>query len=104
MASLPSHAVAALALGACFYRPEVPKRVWALGALLAMLPDADVIAFRFGIPYGNLFGHRGITHSLLFALVVAAAIALVAARQPVPGIRRGVRYLRYLRDPNPYRS
>ena len=90
MASLPSHAVAALALGACFYRPEVPKRVWVLGALVAMLPDADVIAFRFGIPYQNLFGHRGITHSLLFALVVAVVVGLVTAWQPVAGISRGV--------------
>jgi inner membrane protein len=92
MASLPSHAVAALALGACFYRSEVPKSVWALGAVVAMLPDADVIGFRFGIPYQNVFGHRGITHSLLFALVVAVVVMLACWRLGaggVGGISRG---------------
>jgi inner membrane protein len=37
-----------------------------------MLPDADVIGFRFGIAYGDPLGHRGFTHSLLFATVVSA--------------------------------
>lgn len=33
----------------------------------AFLPDADVLAFAFGIPYEHWLGHRGFTHSLLFA-------------------------------------
>ncbi len=28
-----------------------------------------------GVPYGDLWGHRGMTHSLLFAAVVAAGVA-----------------------------
>jgi inner membrane protein len=40
---------------------------------LAMLPDADVIAFRLGIPYSAPWGHRGATHSLVFAALVALA-------------------------------
>ena len=32
-----------------------------------MLPDLDSIGFYFGIPYGSLFGHRGITYFLVFA-------------------------------------
>jgi inner membrane protein len=39
-----------------------------------MLPDVDVIAFSFGIPYGDMFGHRGFTHSLLFAVVIGAVV------------------------------
>lgn len=38
--------------------------------LLALLPDADVISFAFGIPYESQWGHRGFTHSLVFALVM----------------------------------
>ncbi|MEK6375196.1 MAG: metal-dependent hydrolase [Acidobacteriota bacterium] len=49
------------------------------GTLLTVLPDIDVLAFRFGIPYGSTFGHRGFTHSILFA-AIAAAIATVALR------------------------
>ncbi|WP_224247084.1 metal-dependent hydrolase [Hyalangium gracile] len=38
---------------------------------LALLPDADVIAFKLGIPYSAPWGHRGATHSLAFAALVA---------------------------------
>ena len=31
MASAFSHAIAALSIGACFYRPGVPKRFWVAG-------------------------------------------------------------------------
>jgi inner membrane protein len=33
----------------------------------SILPDLDVIAFGMGIPYGHTFGHRGLSHSLVFA-------------------------------------
>ncbi|MDQ3280612.1 MAG: metal-dependent hydrolase [Acidobacteriota bacterium] len=47
-----------------------------------VLPDADVLSFALGIPYEHLLGHRGFTHSIVFALVVAAiATRVVAARE-----------------------
>ena len=91
MASLFSHAAAALAIGACFARPGVPKRVWALGACAAMLPDADVAAFALGIPYEHMLGHRGLTHSLLFAAALAAILALAAGT--ITGMSRGALWL-----------
>ncbi len=54
--------------------PRVAPRAVALGALATVLPDADVVAFAFGIPYGSTFGHRGFTHSILFAVLVAALL------------------------------
>lgn len=54
--------------------PRVAPRAAALGALATVLPDLDVAAFAFGIPYGHTFGHRGFTHSILFALLVAALL------------------------------
>jgi len=39
-----------------------------------MLPDADVIGLTAGIPYGDPFGHRGFTHSLFFAGLVALGV------------------------------
>lgn len=45
---------------------------------LSLLPDADVVGFRFGVPYEASLGHRGATHSILFALAVALACGLVA--------------------------
>ena len=89
MASVFSHAVAALGIGACFYTPRIPKRVWAIGALCSVVPDLDVIGFHYGIPYGDFWGHRGFTHSLAFAALVAAvALILVAFRRGLPGISR----------------
>ena len=85
MASVFSHAVAALGIGACFYRPRTPKRVWVIGALCAVIPDLDVIGFGFGVHYGDFWGHRGFMHSLLFAALLASVVALLACRQAVPG-------------------
>lgn len=51
-------------------------------AALAMLPDADVIAFVFRIPYSAPFGHRGASHSFVFALIIAL-IARFALKQPL---------------------
>jgi inner membrane protein len=48
MASAFSYAVAALSIGTCFYLPQTPKRVWIAGALCSIVPDIDVIGFRFG--------------------------------------------------------
>jgi inner membrane protein len=88
MASIFSHAVAALGIGACFYRPVVPKRVWVIGAVCSVVPDLDVIGFRFGVRYGDFWGHRGFTHSLLFAALLATLAVLLAFRQGVPGLSR----------------
>jgi inner membrane protein len=82
MASAFSHAAAALALGTAFWRPAVPARFWILGTACAVLPDLDVVAFRFGIPYEHVLGHRGFSHSLLFAALLATAVvALFFSRE-----------------------
>jgi inner membrane protein len=51
-----------------------PFGVGVVWAGLSLLPDADVVAFSLGIPYEAPFGHRGATHSLVFALAVAALV------------------------------
>jgi inner membrane protein len=50
--------------------------VWIAGIGCSILPDADVIAFPFGVAYGDLLGHRGVTHSLLFAALLSVAVTL----------------------------
>lgn len=76
MASVFSHAVAALSIGTCFSRPRMPKRVWLSGAACSMFPDLDVIGFRFGVQYSDFWGHRGFTHSLVFAFLIAGVVSL----------------------------
>jgi inner membrane protein len=75
-----------------FYERGVSAR-WAAvtGAVvwsaLSLLPDADVIAFRLGIPYEAVWGHRGATHSLGFAAGAALLAALVARLAKLPVLR-----------------
>ncbi len=71
MPTIISHAIVGLSLGhAGKPLKPLPKSYWLVCILLPMLPDADVIAFVFGIPYAHEFGHRGFTHSLFFAVVL----------------------------------
>ena len=88
MASAFSHAVTALSIGSCFYRPQIPKGVWVAGVACSVIPDLDVIGFHFGIHYGDFWGHRGFTHSLLFAILLASAIAVFMSWLGTSGIGR----------------
>ena len=65
-----------LAAGIALGRHRLPPRLVLAGMAAAMLPDADVALFALGIDYAHAFGHRGASHSLLFAL----ACGLVATR------------------------
>jgi len=47
--SLPTHVVAALGIEACFYEAQIPRSVWLIGAACSVIPDLDVIGFRFGL-------------------------------------------------------
>jgi inner membrane protein len=62
--------------------------VVAASALCAVLPDADVLAFQLGIPYGAPLGHRGLSHSLPFAAVLGAVVLALGFRGAVWGGQR----------------
>ncbi len=62
MPTVITHAAVPLCLGAGLGLKVIPPRLLFAGVVLAMLPDADVLAFKFGVSYGNVFGHRGFTH------------------------------------------
>ncbi len=47
---------------------------------LAAMPDLDIIGFFLGVPYSNTFGHRGLSHSLPIALLIAAGLVALAIR------------------------
>ncbi len=85
MATVFTHAAAALALGTAFRRPGPPLRFWLAGAACAMAPDLDVIGLSFGIPWGHVLGHRGISHSVVFAAALALVVTAVAVSRTRPG-------------------
>jgi inner membrane protein len=57
---------------------------------LALLPDADVIAFALRIPYRAEWGHRGASHSLVLAALVALAVAVVTRLARRPALKAGL--------------
>lgn len=69
MASAFGHAFAAFTASRFFPRSLMQKRMIFLGIASSIMPDIDVLAFRYGIPYESLWGHRGMTHSIFFALL-----------------------------------
>ncbi len=74
MASAFSHIAVPAVLYASFKNETVNLRLFVLAAVCSVFPDMDVIGFKFGIPYGSQWGHRGFTHSLVFALCLASLL------------------------------
>lgn len=76
MAAVVSHVLVSGAIAALF-RPArpVPRRYWVAAALVATIPDLDILFVMLGARYRGMWGHRGITHSLLFAVAAAALAA-----------------------------
>lgn len=67
---------------------KMPARFWLLAALCAILPDADVLSFSFNPARGSMLGHRGFSHSLLFALLLALLIVWLAFKR-TPAFSKG---------------
>ena len=61
-----------------------------LGAVGAVIPDLDGVGFWLGVPYQSIFGHRGFTHSLVFAALVATAGLLAFRGERYADIRARV--------------
>lgn len=88
MATIFSHALLGLgAADAAIPRSCSHRRLLWAATLLPVVPDVDGLFMRW-IPYGAPWGHRGATHSLLFALGLALLGAwLVRPREGVLGGR-----------------
>ena len=87
MASAFGHLAVAYALGQTI-RPEWRSaRFWWLTVACCLLPDADVIGLMLGIPYEHVLGHRGLTHSLFFAVIVGVLMPRLA----IPDVALGSR-------------
>ncbi len=81
MASIFGHIAASTVLGCAFFPEQSRPAVLTLAAFCAAAPDLDVLAFRFGIAYGSEWGHRGWTHSLVFAIAFGLLMAALFFRQ-----------------------
>ena len=77
MPTILTHAIVPLTIAGAAGPSRISPKLALAGAVLAMLPDADVIGFKFGVEYADTWGHRGATHAICFAVLVAGAISLV---------------------------
>ncbi len=75
MPTIFTHAVIGSAVAKLAARPSLHLPTVIACALLAVLPDIDGLFFGV-IPYAHTFGHRGFTHSLLFAALSGLLTAL----------------------------
>ncbi len=69
MASAFAHAVVAGSAYLATRPASWTAKVLVLGVFSSVMPDLDVIGFRFGVEYGDVWGHRGMTHSIFFAVI-----------------------------------
>jgi len=88
MPSAFSHAIVATAIGKVVQPKQSSWWYWALGAAVSAVPDVDVIGLHYGVPYGDLMGHRGFTHSLFFAVLLAGLVTIAFAGQGQISCRR----------------
>jgi inner membrane protein len=90
MASAISHALVALALGKISQHKMMTWRLLLLGVVCSIVPDLDIIGFRFGIQYGDLWGHRGLSHSIFFAGLLSAVLVGLCFRRQSRAVMAGI--------------
>lgn len=87
MASI-GHVAVGMAAGRAYTKdPALAKKAMIVFSVVSLWPDIDAVAFTLGIPYDNPYGHRGATHSLAMAVVVALLAYYVAFREDLPRAR-----------------
>ena len=89
MPSIISHAAVPLALGTGLGDKRIPRPLLVAGIAASILPDADVILFRFGASYDTVWSHRGVSHSLGFAIILGLIAVLLLRRVAPPLIAFG---------------
>lgn len=74
MCSVVTHPVVPIAISAFLPQNTVSPSLLIAGAVCSAVPDLDVIGFSFGVRYSDMLGHRGFSHSIVFALALAALL------------------------------
>ncbi len=70
MASIFGHSIVGFTLAKVIDNRNTKLLLFA-AIVSTILPDLDVIGFKFGVPYKHPMGHRGFSHSILFSIVWA---------------------------------
>lgn len=80
MCTVLTHPLVPLAVSVFLPRETATSTLLLAGAACSIIPDLDVIGFGFGIKYNDMLGHRGLTHSILFAVALSALLSFTLFR------------------------
>ncbi|MBK8397210.1 MAG: metal-dependent hydrolase [Leptospiraceae bacterium] len=80
MPTIFSHGIAAVSAATLFNSKSEKIKFYVLVLICSCIPDLDVISFKFGISYSHWLGHRGITHSILFSILLPIPILFLFYR------------------------
>ena len=81
MASAFGHAASIIGFKQLFPNKTFGKKTLLIGIVSAILPDVDVLAYKFGITAPDILAHRGLTHSILFAAIWSVIILFIFHRK-----------------------
>jgi len=87
MSSLFGHALAGLTISAAFAQGRPPRRTWIFAAACAVAPDLDWFTTFLPSADGTSLAHRGMSHSLIAAALLAAAAMLIGFRPHLRNLR-----------------
>lgn len=77
MASTFTHALVGYSLTRLCFKNTVTTRLLLLGMFAANAPDLDVVGYHLGYDDLHYLGHRGISHSILVAVLVGPLLSYI---------------------------
>ena len=82
MPTIITHSVVAVSAAYGFSSAKESWKLWILSIACSILPDADVVGYRWlYIPTYEFFGHRGFFHSPFFAALLSVFIVCIFYRK-----------------------
>lgn len=81
MATIFTHALVGCTIVATMTKEYRTRVIYATGAVTAIVPDFDYLGYVAHVPYESLWGHRGMTHSIAFAIVLGIFMAVLISRK-----------------------
>ena len=79
MGSILGHGIVAYTLSRVIDKNNI-SLLLILAIASSIMPDLDIIAFKLDIPYEHPLGHRGFSHSILFAFIWAALLSFIVTK------------------------
>jgi inner membrane protein len=101
MCSVLTHPAVPVALATVLPQGLLSPPLLLVGVGCSVIPDLDVIGFKFGISSPHMLGHRGLTHSIAFAAALAALLTytLFYNSHPDPWVVCGFLFVSTLSHP-----